>query len=146
MPREGFPSIQFPLTVVNVTSFGNDAKALDEQISVPISKKLSDNSGVDSVQFTVRDNFATAIVAFNQDVDPTDGTRIVKKAFDELKDKPTNLEIEYTSVKPTAYLNKYDALVAVYAEDGQTVEQQQEAASRVAANLVNLKQHIRINT
>ncbi|MBP6042344.1 efflux RND transporter permease subunit [Candidatus Saccharibacteria bacterium] len=140
LPREGFPSIQFPLTVVNVTSFGNDAKALDEQISVPISKKLSDNSGVDSVQFTVRDNFATAIVAFNQDVDPTDGTRIVKKAFDELKDKPTNLEIEYTSVKPTAYLNKYDALVAVYAEDGQTVEQQQEAASRVAANLVNLKQ------
>ena len=140
LPREGFPPIQFPLTIVNVTSFGNDTKTLDAQLSKPFSNKMKQDESVDSVQFTSRDNFATATIAFKTDIKPDEGTKRVKTAFDELKDKPTNLEVEFTTIKPTAYLNKYDALVAVYAKNQQSVEQQQATAEEVATKLGSLEE------
>lgn len=137
LPREGFPPIQFPLTLVNVTSIGTDAKQLDENISKPVGEELKNNPDIDTVQTSARDNFATVAAFFNEEIDPAQGTQAVKQAFDGVE-LPKGAQVNYTTVNPSQYLNKYSALVSVYASDGQSISELEAKAAEVAKEVENL--------
>ena len=137
LPREGFPSVQFPLTLVNVTSIGTDAETLDEDIAQPLYQALESDEEVDTIQTTARDNFLVAVVFFQESVDPEAGAQQVEDVFDDLE-LPPNSEVEFIPVNPAQYLNQYDALISVYARDGQSIAELEERAQAVADQLQEL--------
>lgn len=132
LPREGFPTVQTPLTIVNAFDFNQTADQLDKKIAVPLTKKLQDNSSVDSVQTTSNEGSLTAIVSFEDDMDPRKGTEFVEETLNRLN---FSGEVEYTTLDPSKYLNKYDALVSVYNLGDASVEQRQDYAKVVAKRL-----------
>jgi multidrug efflux pump subunit AcrB len=117
LPKEGFPSIQFPLTIVSITSFGDSAEQLDKKIAVPLQNQLSRDDRVEDVQTTARDSFMSAVIFFSQETDPDSGTNKVRSIISDL-DLDDSVKIEYSSVDPAKYLNQYDVLVSVYAKKG----------------------------
>lgn len=137
LPREGFPPIQFPLTVVNVVSPGNDATSLDNRYSKTISENLNNDPLVDKVQTSARDNFLNIVVFFDESVQPEQGTELVKNQVEKIKPLK-NTQLTYTSINPAQYLNKYDALIAVYAKNGQSIQDNQIKAEEIATALESI--------
>jgi len=136
LPREGFPPVQFPLTVVQINSIGADSDTLDKTIAKPFNDKLVDNSDTKKVTTTSVDNFFNGLVYFNEGVDPTTGTEKVKQVIKDI-DLPKTTQITFITVDPAKYQNKYDALVSVYAVNGQSIQKLQARAGLLAKDLSN---------
>jgi multidrug efflux pump subunit AcrB len=79
LPREGFPAVQTPLTIVNAFDFNQTADQLDKNIAIPLTKKLQNNSSVDSVQTTSNQGSLTAVVSFKDDMGPKQELILLKK-------------------------------------------------------------------
>lgn len=132
LPRQGFPNVQTPLTIVNAFDFNQTADELDESLAAPLSNRLKKEESVDGVQTTSNQGSVSAIVSFKEDTNPQDGTKLVEKIVKDLK---FTGETEFTTLDPAKYLNKYDALVSVYSLGDKTIEQRQEYAEVVAKRL-----------
>lgn len=60
--REGFPSIQFPLSFVNATYFVEDADVVDSELAQPFYEAVSDIEGVSEVRTTSNPSNLTGVV------------------------------------------------------------------------------------
>lgn len=147
--REGFPPIQFPLTIANGSYFVNDSEQVDRDITQPISKKLAELEGVDKFQTFAGDNFYQVVVYFEESVLPETGTQMVKNTIADNNLLPEKASIEFLSLDPASYLNEYDALVTAYSTSESTPAQLEEVADYVQkeiaanqyvqrANVINL--------
>ncbi|MBP6880302.1 efflux RND transporter permease subunit [Candidatus Saccharibacteria bacterium] len=132
LPREGFPAVQTPLTIVNAFDFNQSADQLDKNTAIPLTKKLQKENSVDSIQTTSNQGSLTAVVSFKDDTDPKQGTELVEKT---LKGLNFSGEVEYTTLDPSKYLNKYDALISVYNLGNASIEKRQDYAKVVAKRL-----------
>ena len=128
LKREGFPSIQFPLVIVNGGYFVNDAQQVDADVVLPISEGLTTNDQIENVQTIARDNSFTATVFLRESVTPVDGLDIVQTAVHDL-DLPEQMQVSYTPINPAGFLFEYDALVAVYDSARQASNEQLETAA-----------------
>ncbi len=136
--REGFPPIQFPLSLVNGTYFVDDKSQVDEVITQPLSESLSVVEGVSEVRTTANDNFFTAFVFFDSDVDTQLGAERIQEAIDQSDSIPAEVR-EGTSVlpiDPAAYLNEFDLLLSVYSIEDNSPESIEEAADYVLAEFL----------
>ncbi len=134
--REGFPPIQFPLSVVSGTYFVDDASKVDNDVSLPLSKLFTSLDSVDKVQATAGDNFFSAVVQFKTDVIPSEGTRQLQDAVANAEGFPAQASVEYTTIDPAGFLNKYDMLLSVYSTEPTTVAKLEEAARYVSDKLI----------
>lgn len=69
LQREGFPSVNIPLTIVTGTYFVNDPAKVDVQVAKPISDEALKESTVKTVQTQSADNFFTIQIQYNEGVD-----------------------------------------------------------------------------
>lgn len=133
--REGFPSIQFPLTVVNGTYFVDDVNKVDAEIGKPLSERVAAMPEVATSSLRSGNNFFTLTVQFKDTVTPQQGTKLLKDTV-ALAAVPAQAQITFTTVDPAAFLNKYDALLSLYNDDPTIpAEQLQVAAEKVVARL-----------
>lgn len=134
LQREGFPAIQFPLTIININSPGTSAETLDEKVAKPLNDRLANNPNIDKIQTTSNENFFSAAVYFEESVLPKDGESITREAFKDI-DAPNGSQIIFTTINPAKYLNKYDVLVNLYSTDDQDVVSLQNEAKSLAEDL-----------
>jgi len=134
LPREGFPPVQFPLTIVQINSIGADSDTLDKTVAKPFNDKLVDKSDTKKVTTTSVDNFFSGLVYFNEGVDPATGTEKVKQVIKDIG-LPKTTQTTFITVDPAKYQNKYDALVSVYATNGQNVTKLQSKAEKLAIDI-----------
>lgn len=133
--REGFPSIQFPLTVVNGTYFVDDAGRVDKEVSTTLAEKVAAMPEVATSSLRSGDNFFTLAVQFKDSVSPQQGTKLLKDTV-ALASLPPQAQVTFTTVDPAAFLNKYDSLLSLYNEDPNvSADQLQIAADKLAAKL-----------
>ncbi len=133
--REGFPSIQFPLTVVRGTYFVDDTSRVDQDLTQPIAIALKDVPGLESSQTIAGPNFFSVLAQFESEVSPTEGTVLLKSAIDSVQ-KPDGAQLNYTTVDPAAFLNKYDVLLSAYAlDDAESVSELQSYADNLVLEL-----------
>ncbi|MDZ7786130.1 MAG: efflux RND transporter permease subunit [Candidatus Saccharibacteria bacterium] len=135
--REGFPSIQFPLTFVNGFYFVDDKAQVDQDIAQPFYQAVKDLNGVETVQTTANANDFTGVVYFEESVTPQEGAEEVRQAIEG--QFPEQAQFNVISIDPAAYLNKYDMLLTVYGENGD-VAKLQEVAGFVAEDIEGLEE------
>jgi multidrug efflux pump subunit AcrB len=134
--REGFPAIQFPLSVVSGTYFVEDVDRIDSEIMQPLSAALVDNEKVDTINTTAGANFFSAQVFFDSGVSPAAGTQLVADILNESTWLPEQANFEIITIDPAAFLNKYDMLLSVYSADSEaTVQDLEKVADFVAAEM-----------
>lgn len=135
--REGFPSIQFPLTVVSGTYYVNDSNQVDQLVTKPLSEALNELEAIEQVDLTAGPNFFTFVTQFEADTNPQAGTDQLKEVIEQ-SNLPDEVQLEYTTIDPAAFLNRYDLLLSVYSTDSATTAGElQLTAQNIAEELKN---------
>ncbi len=117
LKREGFPSIDIPITLVKGTYHIDDAQQVDSQVAIPVSKAISGVEGVDSVMTTAHDNFFTAIVFTDDSLSGDEAISQIESSIENSSSLPEQANIEVEAINPSKYYNSYDSVVAVYSQD-----------------------------
>ncbi len=133
--REGFPPIQFPLGFVSGFYAANDKDVVDSQLAQPFYDAVSQIEGVDTVQTTSNANDFNGVVYFDESVTSEAGAQAIQEAI--AGKLPAEAQVQVLSIDPSAYLNKYDMLLSVYAKNGASPEELQAVADGVAGALVS---------
>lgn len=137
--REGFPPIQFPVTFVAGQFDSVDKNVVDAELAQPFYETVKDVEGVDSVQTTALPQQFQAVIFFESDVDPIQGTQDVNLAIaqtDRIADQVKSGLIVST-IDPGSYLNKYDLLLSVYSTDRVTETELEAVAGSVAEDIAS---------
>jgi multidrug efflux pump subunit AcrB len=134
--REGFPSIQFPLTVINGTYFVDDKDRVDKEVVIPLSGAIGAVDGVESVTASAGPNFFNAVVFFESGVSPESGTSSIKSVLSK-SGLPETARLSYTTVDPAGFLNEFDMLLSVYSTEPTTFQDRDRVASYVSEQLRN---------
>lgn len=135
--REGFPPIQFPISVVTGTYFVGDKDQLDTDVTQPIYEVLSEVEGVSKVTTTANANFFTTVVNFDSDVDPATGAANVEEALQNTEKLPEEANTSVLQIDPAGFLNEFDMLLSVYSTEPVPVEDLEEVAEFVENDFIN---------
>ena len=135
--REGFPSIDIPIAVVNGTYIVNDAKKADADVAKPISEIALKQDGVSNVLSQSADNFVNVTVQYKEG---TDGQAATKKLEEAVKAKgilPASAQLTYSVPYFGATggsIEKIDATISFFksANTGDTKELTTKANAAVA--------------
>ncbi len=115
--REGFPSINIPIAVVNGTYIVNDATKVDADLAKPISEIALKQDGVSNVLAQSANNFVNVTVQFKEG---TDGPTATKKLEDAVKQSgkvPVSAQLSYAVPYFGATggsIEKIDATISFY--------------------------------
>lgn len=139
--REGFPSVQFPLTVVNGTYFVDDVAKIDQEIGKPLSEKVAAMPEVETSTLTTGSNFFVLTVQFKDTVNPNQGTKLLKDTV-ALAALPPQAQVSFTTIDPAAFLNKYDMLISLYSKDPNTSATQLQATADSVSSKFSADSHV----
>jgi len=136
--REGFPPIQFPLSVVNGVYFVDDQEKVDSEVAQPLYESIAKIDSVSEVKTTSGPNFFSAVVFFDEDTDPAVGSASLDQAIkDAGLPKQAENTINVLSVNPAAFLNEFDMLLSVYSTEPVSLVELETVASFVAMDFAN---------
>ena len=132
LKREGFPSIQTPISIASGAYFVDDADAIDRQLLQPVNDKLSDNELVKSVQTSTDANVFSIFVEYEESVDSSQSSSILQDAI-AASNWPDQAQFSVPEIDVSKFLNEYTILLSMFSTDGQTnLEDLQIQASSIA--------------
>jgi multidrug efflux pump subunit AcrB len=130
LPREGFPSINVPISVVSGTYFVEDPELVDQEVAQPVLDALADRPEIESLDSTSSSNFVTIIATLDGDYTSTDGAEIINQELASV-DLPEQAQAEARSLDVSRFLNRFDLLVGVYGPDDVSAIELEEAAAEL---------------
>ncbi len=133
--REGFPAIQFPLSVVQGTYFVADADRVDSEVSQPLYEIINQDNSVKSVTTTSGGDFFSAIVSFEEGVDANTATKDLEEAVKKSNEIPNEASLSYVVIDPAGFLNEFDMLLSVYVSGEASVEELEKVADYVTEEI-----------
>ncbi len=93
LPRESFPDITIPNVIVTAMYEGVAPKDIENQITIPLEKKLVSISNIKELRSYSSEGSSTIMVEFDSDIDIDDALQKVQDKVDEAqKDLPSDLE------------------------------------------------------
>lgn len=96
MKREGFPSVNIPIAIINGAYFANDPSKVDADVAGPISEIAKSQDGVKSVQSTSGGNFFAVTVMYEEGVDSKQATSNIENKVKESGNLPQNANVQYS--------------------------------------------------
>lgn len=140
LKREGFPSIDIPLVVVNGSYAVDDASKVDSELAKPLSEVALKQSDVSKVQTTSEGDFFSAMIQYKEDVDAQQASKDLEKAAKEAGAIPKGAKLEfnapYFGVTGGAK-EKIDATISVYAPKNNLSLQELNTQAQGIANELN---------
>lgn len=136
MKREGFPSINIPLTFVNGIYFVNDPAKVDADVSAPIVEAAKDQQGVSSVQSTSAANFFNVAITYEEGVDARAAAAELEKTIKESGVLPDNANAQFNVPYFGATggdVERIDIALSFFADEDAGTKQLVEKAEAAAA-------------
>lgn len=139
LKREGFPSINIPVVIVNGSYAVDDAKKVDEQLAKGVSEIALKQENVSQVQTTSDANFFSAAIQYKEDADANQSKSALEKAIKEAGVIPEGANVEFTAPYfgvTGGSLEKIDATISVYDKDNsKSLTELMQTAENVAREL-----------
>jgi multidrug efflux pump subunit AcrB len=140
--REGFPSVDIPIAIVNSTYIVNDPAKVDSDIAKPISEIALKQDGVSAVQATSASNFANIVIQYKEGVDGPAATKKLEEAVKQQAKLPSSANLTYNApyfgaTGPST--QKIDAAISFYKDSGDASTT--ELVERADAAVEYLNQH-----
>ena len=117
LPREGFPSVQIPIVLVEGQYFVDDVEQVDEDLSVPLSDEISEVEDIKEVQAFARDNGLVVVAEFEEGTSPEEGADRIN-ALVESFDGPAEAQLAVQTIDAAKFFEEFDILVGVYGDVG----------------------------
>ncbi len=140
--REGFPSINIPLAIVNGTYIVNDASKVDHDLAHPISELALKQDGVSSVQAQSSGNFFSMFVQYKEGVDGKEAVKKLEQAVKQDHNIPATAGLHYDAPyfgATGASTQKIDAALSFFRDDGGGTSA--ELVTKATAAVAYLNQH-----
>src|SRR3989344_3961600 len=138
--REGFQSVNIPLSIVNGTYFVNDPAKVDSQVAKPISDLALKQSEAKLVQSQSSDNFFAVTIQYK---DGTDAKKAASKLEEIVKKSgkiPSDAQIQYSVPYFGATggdIQQIDAAISFYNKKGSGSTEQIVAKAQEATKWLN---------
>ncbi|MEO1055889.1 MAG: efflux RND transporter permease subunit [Actinomycetota bacterium] len=132
LPREGFPPINTPISVVSGTWFVDDAEQVDQQAVAPLTEAFLAVEGVEAVDTEAFPSSFGVVVEFESSIDSetgTDSLRAVEVAL------PEGVEIQYNPINAASFVGRFDVLVSITGPADATPQDLQAQGEALAAYL-----------
>lgn len=133
--REGFPSVNIPIAIVNGTYLVNDVSKVDKDLAKPISEIAMKQDGVSTVQAQSADNFVNVVIQYKEGTDGQAATDKLEAAVKASGAVPGSVELKYNVPYfgvTGGSTEKLDAAISFYkapsSTDTKALTQQAEAA------------------
>lgn len=94
--REGFPSVNIPLAVVNGAYFVNDPAKVDNDVAKPLSELVLKQENVNSVQAQSAANFFNLTIQYKEGTDAKAAAQKLKQAVDSSNSLPKTVRLQYS--------------------------------------------------
>jgi multidrug efflux pump subunit AcrB len=143
LKREGFPTIEVPVAVIQTPYFVDDKALVDKEITKPIEASISDITEIESIISTTADNFSNITVQFKGDINSKDGAELLKDAVAEAtlpeKAKPNFLTFN------AGALDRENDLVFSLVGDDKSITDLQNKADFLAKELESVSSVVKTN-
>ena len=133
--REGFPPVQFPITVVSGNYFVDDAQQVDQEIVQPLLEAFTTVPQIQKTTATAGANFFNLIVVFEDQVLPETGRDWLAQAASQAELVPEGVSPDYQAIDIDGFLGEYDLLLSVYSLQEVAPAELDQVAAYVAAQL-----------
>ncbi len=117
LKREGFPSINIPVSVISGSYLVNDPARVDREVAQPISDEALKDGRVASVQTQSRGAFFFTTVQYNEGVDSEEAGKQIEERIKQSVDLPQQVSLKVESPKFGFTERGDDAVISVYRSD-----------------------------
>lgn len=121
MQRQGFPSIEVPISVVRSTYFVNDRSVVDAEVTKPLLSAIEEVDSLKSTQATTTDNTSVIVVEFEDDVTSQQGADRIEAQLDDVA-LPDGATTEAQPVFASRFNNDYDVVLSVHSPNKNVLE------------------------
>lgn len=131
LKREGFPSVQFPFTIVNATYLVNNPQKVDNDLAKPISSALLKQDKAKNVQSVAYDNSAMIFVEYEEGTDAETATKTAESIVKSINNLPAEAKIELEAPKFGFTQRGDDLVISYYAsKNGTPISEIADSANR----------------
>lgn len=135
LAREGFPAINVPIVLVEGFYFVDDVEQVDVEVSQPLTNAMLDVEGVSSIETYSGSNGLLVVVEFEDAYTAEEGAVALEAVGAPAV--PPEAQIAFRPLNVAKYLETYDILVSVVAENADaTPESLQARAGEVQTHLL----------
>jgi multidrug efflux pump subunit AcrB len=142
LKREGFPTINIPIVIVNGTYAVNDPAKVDGTLAGPVSDVVLKQPGVSSVQTTSEGNFFTAVIQYKQSVNTKQAKVDLQKAVDSQVALPKGAKVVFNAPYfgvTGGGTRQIDAAISLYSKDNSATTEQLVSKAQAASKFLNDK-------
>lgn len=136
--REGFPSINIPITLVQGLYFVDDVEAVDKQVAIPLEEAISEVGKVESVSTTSANNFLFLTAMLTEGTGSKEVQADIQAAIDSAQ-LPQQAKVKVLDFDVGKYFRKYDAVISVYSTNEKTASELEQKAKTIAASFTELE-------
>lgn len=127
LPREGFPSVEIPISVASGGYFVDDREQVDTEVIGPIAEALADRPEIESLTTNARDSSFVMIAQLDPAYTSREGSALLTEELSAV-DLPPEASWDVQVVDAARFLNRYDLLVGVLGPPDATAEDLEAAA------------------
>ncbi len=135
LPREGFPTVSVPVSVVTGTYVANNESVVDAQVAKPAQEIVQNIPRVKEVTTQSSKNFFVMTVEYEEGVTSAEGNKKVEEALRTTDRLPADAALQFRSIDAGRFEQQSDLLLAVYSKTNTDValsERARTVATRVA--------------
>jgi multidrug efflux pump subunit AcrB len=135
--REGFPSVNIPISVISGTYYVNDPARVDHEVAAPITNEALKLGEVKTVETQSSDNFFAITVQYSEKTDAAAATKQLQQKLESSAALPKSAQVKYNVpyFGPTGGdIQPIDLAISFFKSDNQTATadlvKQAEAAAK----------------
>lgn len=145
MRREGFPSVNVPIGVIQVTNFGDDATKVDQDYIKPLSEIAKKESALKSYRSNATSQGGVLQLDFEEGTDVKSSLNNIKKQAEEKG--ISSEQVQYVEVQASKLTSEGDdILISVHAEGLSLIDldNKAEELAKVLESQVGLAKEVRV--
>lgn len=131
LKREGFPSVEVPIVLIQTPYFVGDIEKVDEDITRPLERAIGEINEVDSVRSTTTENFSFVVAQLDAKFTSEEGRKLIREKVKEEVSLPENVQVDYQVYDAGTVDGKHKLTFTISAN--KPLQEIQEKANEVAS-------------
>jgi HAE1 family hydrophobic/amphiphilic exporter-1 len=143
LKREGFPTIEVPVALIQTPYFVNDKGLVDKDVTGPIKSAIGSIQEIKAITSTSTDNFSNITVEFKEGTTSKAGAKLLEDAVNGAT-LPKDTKPSFVTINAASFDGEND-LVFSLISNGKSTQELQDKANFVAKEIDAVNSVIRTN-
>ena len=133
LKREGFPTIEVPVALIQTPYFVNDKGLVDKDITEPIESAIGSIQEIKAITSTSADNFSNIIVEFKEGTTSKAGAKLLEDAVNGIN-LPKDTKSSFVTINAASFDGENDLVFSLIG-NGKSTQELQDKATFVAKEI-----------